>query len=292
MKKITIIIPVYNEEKFILKTLLSLSNQTYKDFKVIIVDNNCIDDTIKICKSFIPLDLEVVKEKHKGIIPARMKGFEKATTKLVASTDADTIVDKNWIKEIIKGLDNVDFVYGDAYFAKYFWQQAPNLGKWLRTAKKGLPELTGMTNGANFGFKLSILKNIKTGIISKKNNSDRIIGINAQIKGFKMKKISSINIASARRFIFVLNNLIEGGTYHTPKSDFRNDEQSDIFLDRVKIMDEMAKQDKLSKSKFIREYIKDYFLIPVLLKQKDNRKYFSNLDRLVKDADKIIKEAK
>lgn len=63
--KITIGLPVYNGEKTICKTLDSISKQTFSDFKLIISDNNSIDDTMKICKEY--------NEKNSNVIYYRQK---------------------------------------------------------------------------------------------------------------------------------------------------------------------------------------------------------------------------
>ena len=52
MKEVSVIIPVYNCESTIERALQSVADQTYKDFEVILVDNNCTDRTIDIAKKF------------------------------------------------------------------------------------------------------------------------------------------------------------------------------------------------------------------------------------------------
>ena len=52
MKKISIIIPVYNAEKYIEKCLYSIKRQTYSNYEIIIVDDGSKDNSLKICKKF------------------------------------------------------------------------------------------------------------------------------------------------------------------------------------------------------------------------------------------------
>lgn len=95
--KVSVVIPVYNEEKYLNKCLNYLINQEEKADEIIIVDNNSTDKSIQIAKKF---PVKIVKEKKQGIIFARNCGFNHAKNEIIARCDADTIVPKNWIKEI------------------------------------------------------------------------------------------------------------------------------------------------------------------------------------------------
>ncbi|MCX7955942.1 MAG: glycosyltransferase family 2 protein, partial [Patescibacteria group bacterium] len=76
---ISIIIPAYNEEKYIENALKSLVNQTEKPDEVIVVDNNCTDKTIKIAKKYQKkLPLKIIHETKQGIAYSRNTGFNKA----------------------------------------------------------------------------------------------------------------------------------------------------------------------------------------------------------------------
>jgi len=103
---ISVVIPAYNEEKNIGKTLDSLMKMAYKPSEVIVVNNASVDNTQKVAKSYKnkfklkKIKYIVLNEKIKGVARARNKGFRLATNSVIASTDADTTVDKNWIKNI------------------------------------------------------------------------------------------------------------------------------------------------------------------------------------------------
>jgi glycosyltransferase involved in cell wall biosynthesis len=97
--KISVVIPAFNEEKFLPKCLESLKNQDFKDFEMIVVDNNSTDKTVEIAKKFGAI---VFSEKNQGVAFARQKGFLKARGKIIASTDADTILSQNWLSRIFE----------------------------------------------------------------------------------------------------------------------------------------------------------------------------------------------
>ncbi len=96
--KVSIIIPVYNEEKYIKNCLDSLMKQEEKPDEIIVVDNNCTDKTISIVKKF--KDVKIIQEKKQGIAHARNAGFNAANSDILARCDADTILPPDWIKNI------------------------------------------------------------------------------------------------------------------------------------------------------------------------------------------------
>lgn len=93
--EISVVVPAYNEEHLLSLCLQALNNQDFKGkYEVIVVDNNSTDDTKLIVKKFGAI---YMYEKRKGVAFAREKGFRAAKGEIIASTDADTIVPKNWL---------------------------------------------------------------------------------------------------------------------------------------------------------------------------------------------------
>ncbi len=96
---ISIVIPAYNEEKYIGACLASLEKQvTRQEFEVIVVDNASTDGTAEIVKSFVGrAPVKLVHEPKKGRGPARAAGFAATRGEIVLSTDADAVLPPNWI---------------------------------------------------------------------------------------------------------------------------------------------------------------------------------------------------
>lgn len=114
--KISVVIPVFNESSYIKKCLESLKNQKEPADEIIIVDNNCTDDTIKIAKKF---KVKIIKEKKQGIIQARNTGFNYVKNEIIARCDADSIVPSDWIRKIkkfFKNNKNADALTGPVCF--------------------------------------------------------------------------------------------------------------------------------------------------------------------------------
>lgn len=96
--KVSVVIPVYNEEKRIKNCLDSLLKQSQKPDEIIVVDNNSTDNTVSIAKKY--KEVKVIFEKKQGITPTRNKGFDTAKYEIIARCDADSILPNNWVKKI------------------------------------------------------------------------------------------------------------------------------------------------------------------------------------------------
>ncbi len=95
--KIAVIIPVYNETNYIEDCLEAVFNQTRLADEVIVVDNNSTDNTIEICKRF-PVD--ILHEPQQGQVFGRLRGFNAASSEILVTIDADTILDPGWLAEV------------------------------------------------------------------------------------------------------------------------------------------------------------------------------------------------
>jgi len=96
---ISIIIPAYNEERYLGECLNSLKNQDFKGkYEIIVVDNNSTDNTRIIAER---MKIKVLFEPKRGVGWARRKGFDMAQGEIIVTTDADTILPKNWLSRIV-----------------------------------------------------------------------------------------------------------------------------------------------------------------------------------------------
>lgn len=106
---ITVVIPAFNEEKYLSNCLSALQKQAYpkENYEVIVVDNNSTDKTGGIASRF---GIEVVNVKQQGYVFALAEGMRKAKGEIVAVTDADTIVSKDWLAKIARVFKDKDVV--------------------------------------------------------------------------------------------------------------------------------------------------------------------------------------
>ncbi len=127
---ISVVIPAYNEEQYLSKTLESLKKQDYTgNFEVIVVDNNSRDHTAQIGKNY---GAKVIRELQKGVQFARQTGFAAARGQIIASTDADTIVPTNWLTTLAgEFAKNPDAVCVSGMFTFYDGSTLTRILTWL-----------------------------------------------------------------------------------------------------------------------------------------------------------------
>jgi glycosyltransferase involved in cell wall biosynthesis len=96
MPQITVIIPAYNEEEYIRKTLESLDKQTFRDFETIVVADSCTDNTAGIAKEY---RCKVIRLNNKNTGKNRNAGAKKAKGDLLVFLDADVRVEADYLSK-------------------------------------------------------------------------------------------------------------------------------------------------------------------------------------------------
>jgi len=109
---VSVIIPCYNAERTIFRTLEALDRQTIKEFEVILADDGSKDGTIKAAKLFKPKNFKliIIAEKHAGPAVQRNRGAKKANGEILLFTDSDCVPDENWVSEMTKPFSNKNIV--------------------------------------------------------------------------------------------------------------------------------------------------------------------------------------
>ena len=122
MKKvdISIIVPVYNAEKYISKCLSSLINQTKKEIEIIIINDGSIDNSEKIIKEYKDKRIKYIKNTNQGIGTTRNQGIKEATGKYLMFIDSDDYIENNACELLYNKAekDNLDMVVCDFYREK------------------------------------------------------------------------------------------------------------------------------------------------------------------------------
>ncbi|MDB5211476.1 MAG: hypothetical protein JWQ30_2303, partial [Sediminibacterium sp.] len=114
--EISIVIPAYNEEESIVKTLYSLClNNTGRSVEIIVVNNNSSDKTALLVNA---CGVTCVDEEKQGITMARNKGLSVARGTYILNADADTLYPSNWIEAMVNPLmdESVALTYGNFSF--------------------------------------------------------------------------------------------------------------------------------------------------------------------------------
>ena len=117
MDKITIIVPIYNVEKYLSFALDSVVNQTYKNLEVLLIDDGSTDNSRKIAEEYVKKDSRfiLIHQENKGLSGARNTGLENATGKYIMFLDSDDFFDPNSCESLYKCIEatGADYAIGN-----------------------------------------------------------------------------------------------------------------------------------------------------------------------------------
>jgi cellulose synthase/poly-beta-1,6-N-acetylglucosamine synthase-like glycosyltransferase len=109
MVRLSVIVPAYNEADYIHETLISLKNQTFGDFEIIVKDGESSDSTVEIAKKYAN---KVVSSRDISISDARNQGAKYADADILVFVDADTILPPDMLEKIVRLMENEKIVGG------------------------------------------------------------------------------------------------------------------------------------------------------------------------------------
>lgn len=119
MKKLSVIIPIYNKVEYLKQCIDSILEQSYQDFELILVDDGSTDGGSKICDEYCIEDSRVivVHQENKGVIKARINGVLKSTGEYVTFVDADDWLNRDMYSDLMQIIDGeqVDMVTSGIY---------------------------------------------------------------------------------------------------------------------------------------------------------------------------------
>ena len=119
MKKVSVIIPVHNSEKYISECINSVINQTYKNLEIIIIDDKSIDNSINIIKSIKDKRIKIIElETNSGAAVARNKGIKAATGDYICFLDSDDYWKLKKIEKQVKYIKNKAFIYSEYQYLR------------------------------------------------------------------------------------------------------------------------------------------------------------------------------
>ena len=116
--KFSIIVPTYNREKYIIKCIDSVLDQTYDNFEVIIIDDGSTDNTENLVKKYQDKRIKYFKNENHGIGYSRNFGINKAKGDYIFFLDSDDYLEENMLEEVLNNIKNHDiliFNYKEIY---------------------------------------------------------------------------------------------------------------------------------------------------------------------------------
>lgn len=106
-EKITIVVPIYNLEKYLDKCLDSIKSQSYKDFEVLLIDDGSTDNSKEICDFYVNEDFrfKYFYQKNSGVSKARNLGLKNAQGKFITFIDGDDFLHVDHLKNMVDGMN-------------------------------------------------------------------------------------------------------------------------------------------------------------------------------------------
>jgi glycosyltransferase involved in cell wall biosynthesis len=114
---ISVVIPVYNYDRYLAEAIESVLNQTYRHLEVIVVDDGSTDQSGEVAKTFADKGVRYCPQVHAGIGPARNKGVELAQGEFIAFLDADDRWPEEKLERQLSAFENdpaLEMVFGQA----------------------------------------------------------------------------------------------------------------------------------------------------------------------------------
>lgn len=123
MKKISVIVPIYNVEKFLQISVQSIVSQTYRNLEIILINDGSTDNCGKMCDAFAKQDnrIIVVHKENAGLSSARNTGMDIATGDYITSVDSDDFIHPQTYEIAITVFEKV----ADVDFIEWSYQKVP-----------------------------------------------------------------------------------------------------------------------------------------------------------------------
>lgn len=133
--KISVIIPVYNVDKYIVECLESVTYQTYKDFECILIDDGSTDKSGIICDQYQKKDshFKVYHKKNGGVSAARNFGLEHANAEYIVFVDPDDYLEFDYLENAILDITDCDLVLYNAFS---IYENSESIGRYLGNSEE------------------------------------------------------------------------------------------------------------------------------------------------------------
>lgn len=122
MTKVSIVLPVYNTEKYLSQCLDSIINQTFKDFECICINDGSTDSSLKILEDYAKKDIriKIINQENKGIAYVRNIGINNAKSEYLIFVDSDDWLDKKYLKILYETIVQTDSEIVSCNYKEYY----------------------------------------------------------------------------------------------------------------------------------------------------------------------------
>lgn len=116
MYKVSVIVPIYNVEKYLNDCIKSILNQTIKDIEIILVDDGSTDNSLSICKKYSEYNnIKIIHKENGGLSSARNAGLDASTAPYIMFIDSDDLFLPNSVEVMLNEIEekSADYVIGN-----------------------------------------------------------------------------------------------------------------------------------------------------------------------------------
>lgn len=100
--KFSVVIPLYNKELSIRNTILSVLNQSYQNFEIVIINDGSTDNSVEAVKTIKDARIRLIHQENQGVSAARNRGIKESRYEWIAFLDSDDLWESNHLEEIVK----------------------------------------------------------------------------------------------------------------------------------------------------------------------------------------------
>lgn len=309
---VSIIVPVYNAEKYLVDCIESLVNQTYKNIEIILVNDGSTDNSLSICEEYAQKYdfISLINKANSGVSEARNSGILAAKSELIMFVDSDDYVSTRLCETLIEHYNDEDLLF--CQYVKF----KENEGK-----KEFIDEYANIDELENLHLISDLNKNLfeklydrlffntpvcklykKSKIIHLFDsevslgedllfnlnyllNCSTIKGLNKNLYFYRMGNSNSLSTRFSENRLKDVNNIfnssikifsaILGGDYHKDKVKLRYLEEYAVSIKKMLSCKTLSYQAKLSKlSEYRRDFSLEYDIIHLIKELRFQYKFF------------------
>lgn len=147
----SVVIPLYNKQNCVKKTIETVLNQTFQNFEIVIINDGSKDESVNVIKSIKDMRIKLLEQENSGVSIARNRGIKESKAKYIAFLDADDYWEENHLSNFVNLINK----YSDKV------DMFSNASKQLQNGKFIFPKLSDYENyiGIVDYFKVSLISN-------------------------------------------------------------------------------------------------------------------------------------
>lgn len=283
-KLISLIIPVYNAEKTIIRCVESILTQNYKNFELILINDGSIDRSLKICRYFEKIDsrVKLINKKNEGVSKARNSGMRISKGEYIGFIDSDDWIEKDMFSKLMSAINQEN---ADIAICSYYKEYSNTTNKMIAfeskskcTFEEGLTNFIQGKYGGNIWNKL-----FSRYILSHEFNEKILIGEDSLFLYNAIKKSQTIVCLPDALYHYSIS-YGSATKIALNKKRFDTLESAELIYDDIK-----TNHSTLLDDATFMVFSKYISLLNLILFYDCELKYFNNLDNIVKRLEYLSK---